>query len=60
MKGIDWLSLDLLYEEILLYHNKEFYQEYEKKKKNKESLIDHILKNSNASNIDPEADTDEW
>lgn len=50
---------DLLYEEILLYHDKEFYQNYEKKKKNRDSLILHILKNSNASLIDPYADTDE-
>lgn len=49
----------MLYEEILLYHNKEFYQQYELKKKNNESLIEHILKNSNASNIDPYADNDE-
>ncbi len=55
---IKWL--DLLYEEILLYHDKEFYQNYERKKKKGESLIEHILKNSNASLIDPYADTDEW
>lgn len=44
----------------MLYHDKEFYQNYEKMKKNRESLISHILKNSNASLIDPYADTDEW
>lgn len=49
---------DLLYEEILLYHSKEFYKEYERKKANKESLITHILQNSNSENIDPYADTD--
>ena len=42
-----------------MYHDKEFYQNYERKKKKGESLISHILKNSNASLIDPYADTDE-
>jgi hypothetical protein len=50
---------DLLYEETLLYHDKQFYQDYENKKKSRTSLISHILKNSNASLIDPYADTDE-
>lgn len=48
----------MLYEEILLYHSKDFYKEYESKKKQKKSLIDHILKNSNKYNIDPDADND--
>jgi hypothetical protein len=48
-----------LYEEILLYHNKEFCNEYEKKKKERVSLIKHIIDNSNSTNIDPEADNDE-
>lgn len=50
---------DLLYEEILLYHYKDFYQSYETKKKNKQSLITHILSNSNATLIDPYADNDD-
>jgi len=50
---------DLLYEEILLYHDKEFCENYEKKKKNKQSLISHILKNSNSKLIDPYADNDD-
>ena len=49
----------MLYEEILLYHSKGFYKDYEAKKKDKHSLIDHILKNSNKYNIDPDADNDE-
>ena len=52
-------ELDLLYEEILLYHYKDFYQAYETKKKNRQSLISHILKNSNANLIDPYADNDD-
>ncbi len=47
---------DVLYEQILLYHNKQFYDNFEKKKKNKQSLISHILKNSNSKLIDPETD----
>ena len=43
-----------------MYHDQKFYEEYERKKKNGESLITHILKNSNAENIDPYADNDNW
>ena len=48
----------MLYEEILLYNFPSFAEEYEMKKKNKKSLIEHILSNSNSTNIDPEADDD--
>ena len=39
----------MIYEEILLYHYPEYAEEYEKKKINKLSLIDHILINANAN-----------
>jgi hypothetical protein len=39
---------DLIYEEILLYHFKDFYSEYEKKLKLGQSLIDHVVTNSNS------------
>lgn len=42
-----------------MYHSKEFQEKYETKKKNKQSLITHILHNSNASLIDPYADNDD-
>ena len=51
LKGSFSVTSDVFYEEILLYHSKEFKQGYEEKKKKKESLIAHILKNSNASKI---------
>jgi hypothetical protein len=59
LKGTCSLTEDLLYEEILLYHDKEFCENYEKRKKNKQSLISHILKNSNSKLIDPYADNDD-
>jgi len=37
----------MIYEEILLYHYPAFVEEYENKKKNKTSLIEHILTNAN-------------
>lgn len=43
----------------MLYHNKEFYENYELKKKNRQSLIGHIVNNSNATLIDPYADNDD-
>lgn len=48
---------DILYEEILLYHFPMFKKEYEKKKGQKKSLIDHIVKNSNSMKIDPRTDS---
>lgn len=43
----------------MLYHFKDFYHSYETKLKKGESLISHIVHNSNAKNIDPIADADE-
>lgn len=39
---------DLIYEEILLYHNAEFAAEYSKKVNSGQSVISYVLKNENA------------
>jgi hypothetical protein len=49
----------LLYEEILLYNNEGFRKDFEDKKKSKVSLLTHVLKNSNANNINPITDEDD-
>ena len=62
MKGIlinNFNIIDCIYEEILIYHFKDFQEEYERKKRSGESLISHIVKNLNAKIIDPEADDDD-
>ena len=45
------MHTDLIYEEILLYHYPEFQTDYEKKKKNNQSVISHILKNANSTMV---------
>ena len=44
---------------ILIYHFKDFQEEYEKKKRAGDSLISHIVGNLNAKIIDPDADDDD-
>ena len=44
--------LDLIYEESLLYHSKEFYQNYKKKIEQGQSVIAHILNNGNRKTAD--------
>lgn len=39
----------MIYEEILLYHFKDFYSDYEKKIKLGSSLIEHVVLNSNSN-----------
>ena len=51
--------VDCIYEEILIYHFKDFQEEYEKKKRAGDSLISHIVGNLNAKIIDPDADDDD-
>lgn len=51
-------QIDLLYEEILLYHYNDFNKEYEGKKKKGQSLISHIVNNENSKIFDPTADDD--
>lgn len=46
-------SLDLIYEEILLYHFPERKESYEKALKNGSLNIDHILQNKNKEYVDP-------
>ncbi|CAK62258.1 unnamed protein product (macronuclear) [Paramecium tetraurelia] len=50
---------DCIYEEILVYHFKDFKDEYETKKRNSSSIINHIIKNENSKIIDPDADDDD-
>jgi hypothetical protein len=59
LKGNKETNLDLLYEEILLYNNEGFRKDFEDKKKSKVSLLTHVLKNSNANNINPITDEDD-
>lgn len=47
-KGFSSLILDLIYEEILLYHSIEFKQKYFMYYLNKSNPFDHILKNPNS------------
>jgi mitogen-activated protein kinase 1/3 len=49
---------DMVYEEILLYHNEPFKAQYMKKVENNKSVIDHILVGQSSKIIDPEADDD--
>jgi len=39
---------DMIYEEILLYHFKDFKENYEKNKVAKKNLIEHIINNDNS------------
>lgn len=43
----------------MIYHFKEFKDEYETKKRNSSSIINHIIKNENSKIIDPDADDDD-
>ena len=43
--------LDLIYEEILLYHYKDFKENCENAKKKGESLIGHVLTNDNSKHV---------
>ena len=54
--------LDLLYEQTLLYHYKDFAEAHDRKIKSNESLIMHILTNSNSKkfNFATDAEDDEW
>lgn len=54
--GCEWL--DMVYEEILLYHNEEFKRSYEEKLQKGESVINHILMGESAKIVDPLADDD--
>lgn len=51
-------NVDMIYEEILLYHFPDFKKQYEEKISNNQSVINHILKGESAKIIDPEADDD--
>jgi mitogen-activated protein kinase 1/3 len=58
-KGINIFNLDLVYEEILLYHYKDFKEKYMDRLKNNQSIINHIVNNSNSKMIDPATDNDD-
>lgn len=45
------MKIDLIYEEILLYHFKDFENEYIRKIVAKENPIQHILENDNAKKV---------
>eukprot|EP01015_Nassula_variabilis_P009836 TRINITY_DN1781_c0_g1_i9.p1 TRINITY_DN1781_c0_g1~~TRINITY_DN1781_c0_g1_i9.p1 ORF type:complete len:120 (+),score=37.73 TRINITY_DN1781_c0_g1_i9:66-425(+) len=50
---------DLIYEEILLYHYKDFSEEYEKKKAKGERLITWVLTNDNSKIPDMDSDDED-
>lgn len=47
----NFIVLDMIYEEILLYHFEDFKKEYEFKKSKGLSVIKHILENDNSKLI---------
>lgn len=49
----------MIYEEILLYHYKDFVEEYETKKKKGVSIIEHIINNSNKNIKDNDSDEED-
>ena len=57
-KGTFALTLDLVYEEILLYHFPSFKASYLDKLDQRSSITSHILNNSNAKVMDPSTDND--
>lgn len=47
---------DLIYEEILWYHFKDFRDQYDQRKTKGESVINHVVKNENSKMLDDESD----
>lgn len=50
---------DLVYEEILLYHYKDFQEQYMKNIKNGVSITQHIVENQNKHLVDPDDASEE-